>query len=221
MCPIHGLKTRRASSKTADTYIHFKSSIINKYKDLYVLMFTHMHIHAFIFLQVFGESSKWDHIVAWRVMAALLYFWRYLTNIDHAYKIRGPDRGSVPVQRYYSFLYFQDMPQRLWGCDLHIAGHTHTLNRSMITETHEDHGLVDNSYDLSPVWPLNCAIEGVTKNLISHADPSISWYIRLPLALVGYVRFLQMAIYDFPQQTHGRISHKYGQTNAQRQYQFI
>ena len=74
----------------------------------------------------------------------------------------------------------------------------------------------------SPVWPLNCAIEGVTKNLIvSHADPWISRYIRLPLALVGHVRFLQMATYDFPQQTHGRICHKYGQTNAQRQYQFI
>ena len=42
------------------TYIHFKSSIINKYKDLYVLMFTHMHIYAFMFLQVFGESGKRD-----------------------------------------------------------------------------------------------------------------------------------------------------------------
>ena len=72
----------------------------------------------------------------------------------------------------------------------------------MITETHEDHGLVDNSYDISPVWPLNCAIEGVTKNLIvSHADPWISRYIRSSLALVGHARFLQMATYDFPQVT--------------------
>ena len=104
------------------------------------------------------------------------------------------------------------MPQRLWGCDLHIAGHTHSLNRSMITETHEDHGLVDNSCDPSSVWPLNCAIEGVTKNLIvCHADSWILRYIRLPLALVGHVQFLQMATYDFPQQNHGRICHKYGQ----------
>ena len=44
----------------ADTYIHFKSRIINKYKDLYVLMFTHMHIYTFMFLQVFGESGKRD-----------------------------------------------------------------------------------------------------------------------------------------------------------------
>ena len=66
----------------------------------------------------------------------------------------------------------------------------------MITEIHGDHGLVDNSYDLSPVCPLNCAIEGVTDNLIvCHADPRISRYIRLPLALVSHVRFLQMATY--------------------------
>ena len=55
------------------------------------------------------------------------------------------------------------------------SGHTlveQSCLRSMITETHEDHGLVDSSYYLSPVWPLNRTIEGGTKNLnISRTDP--------------------------------------------------
>ena len=33
-----------------------------------------MHIYAFMFLQVFGESGKRDPYGCWRVMAAILYF---------------------------------------------------------------------------------------------------------------------------------------------------
>ena len=82
----------------ADTYIHFKSSLINKYKDLYVLMITHMHIYAFIFLQVFGISGKRDPYGFLASHGCHTILLTILTNIDHSYKIRGPDRGSVPVQ---------------------------------------------------------------------------------------------------------------------------
>ena len=105
------------------------------------------------------------------------------------------------------------MPRRLWGCDLHIAGiHTRWTVLLEVMININDYRNTWRPYDHSPVWPLNCTIKGVTKNLnISHTDPWISSYIRLPLALVGHVRFLQLATYDFPQQTHGRICHKYGQ----------
>ena len=60
------------------------------------------------------------------------------------------------------------MSRRLWGCDPTEPVYTvveQSCLRSMITETQEDYGLVDNPYNLSLGWPLNSTIEGVPQNL--------------------------------------------------------
>lgn len=66
----------------------------------------------------------------------------------------------------------------------------------VVTETHEDHGLVDNSDGLSPVWPLNYTIEGGTKNSnISHTDPRIAVTIGVGrscmVSAIGYIYISQ------------------------------
>ena len=100
--PIPGYKTRRASSKTAATYIYtFKSSIINMRIYMYLYSHTGTYTHL-CSCRCSANLVRGIHMVAWRVMAAILNFWRYLTNIwrifDNSYNIRRPDRGSVPVQ---------------------------------------------------------------------------------------------------------------------------
>ena len=74
----------------------------------------------------------------------------------------------------------------------------------MFTETHQDHDLVDNPYNLSPVWTLDCIIERVIRipkgyrKYLDHLSLSPGTLPVLDAAILNFWRYLTN-ILPFPQ----------------------